>query len=111
MRDPDQLPSLLYSLLDLPSLSQLLQQPAALVNYLQREAWPDTEIKEDPRWSIYPDTEESEEAAEILPLVEQRLSSLSTAQQETLSWALETVCPECLPTLQILMPRRSPARP
>lgn len=111
MRNPDQLPSVLHALLDLPALPRLLNSPVTLVNYLRHQAWPENQqAEQDPFWEMRPDSQESQEAAEILPLVEQQLSRLTDQQQETLSKALMAVCPQCQDSLLTLMPMPSSAR-
>ena len=111
MRDPDQLPRVLQNLLDHPGLRNLLKQPKALAIFLDKQAWPPMtpeEEEEDGPWggSLTPGSQEAAEEAEIWPMVEQKLADLELTAQEkrTLKDALTQTCPECLETLQILMP-------
>lgn len=107
MRDPDQLPSVLHSLLAHPGLKNLLKQPQALVTYLDKQAWPETEAM-DP-YSTAPDSQEAAEAAELMPMVEEQLTDLELTETEktNLKTALAAVCPDCAQMVKILMPAGS----
>lgn len=106
MRDPDQLPSVLHSLLDHPGLQNLLKQPQALATYLDKQAWPHLPEGTDLSMENSPDSQEAAEEAELMPLVEEQLANLElTPQQEkTLKAALAQTCPDCREMLEILMP-------
>lgn len=111
MRDPDDLPNVLKSLLEHPGLRNLLKQPKALATYLDKQAWPPLtpEEEEDGPWgrgSLSPDSQESAEAAELWPSVEQLMADLELTppEKQTLKAALVQTCPECLEMMQIFMP-------
>lgn len=112
MRDPDQLPSVLHTLLAHPNVQKLINQPATLVNYLRHQGWPELPEDVDPLWgtSIHPDSQEANEQAQILPLVEEQLAALNLTpqQQEWLLKALTATCPECQANAKTLL-RSSPA--
>lgn len=112
MRDPDQLPSVLHSLLAHPNVQKLINSPTTLVNYLRHQGWPELPEELDPLWgmSIHPDSQEANEEAQILPQVEEQLAALNLnpQQQEWLLKALTAICPECRETAQTLL-RSSPA--
>ena len=118
MRDPDQLPSVLRSLLDHPDLTELLTDTQTLVGYLEKEGWaplPDEPSSEDPEeWQTYIRKMDAWEAldseyGEIMLAVEAKLAELSLlpAQSKTLTAALAQICPDCEPLLHVLIPARS----
>ena len=113
MRDPDQLPSVLHSLLAHPGLKNLLKQPQALATYLDKQAWPLLPEGTDLSAENSPDSQAAAEEAELMPLVEEQLANLElTSQQETtLKTALAQTCPDCREMLEVLMPSSSFALP
>ena len=117
MRNPDQLPNVLHNLLRHPGLKNLLRNPKALVIYLQTQAWPETPAEEEENgpWdsSVAPDSQEAQELAEVMPLVEEQLEALDLTpeQQTALKTGLVQVYPDCRETLEILLPDSSPALP
>ena len=109
MRDPDQLPSVLHAFLAHPGLKKILNNPLALVNYLNLQAWPEDSATSDP-YSGTPDSQEAAEEAELMPLVEEQLADLELTETEkdNLKTALATVCPDCAQMVKILMPAGQP---
>jgi hypothetical protein len=120
MRDPDQLPSVLHSLLDHPDLPELLTDTQTLVAYFNNEGWdhtpeePTGADEDSEEWQTYFKRMEAWERldsdyGEIMLAVEAKLGELSLlpAQEKTLRAALEQICPECEALLHVLMPSPS----
>lgn len=114
MRNPDQLPNVLHNLLRHPGLKNLLRNPQALTTYLDKQAWVETPAEEEDNgpwdFSTAPDSQEAQELAEVMPLVEERLEELDLTpeQQTALKMGLVQVCPDCREHLEILMPDSAP---
>lgn len=120
MRHPDQLPSVLQSLLGHPGLTDLLKDTQTLVAYLNEEGWdhlpeePTVEDEDSEEWQTYlrrMDAWESQgsEYGEIMLAVEAKLGELSLqpAHEKTLKAALAQICPACEGLLHVLMPTQS----
>lgn len=101
MRQPSQLPSVLFDLARLPGVANLLRNPPALTTYLRGQAWPENL---DETEAAEADSEESQELAEMTPIVEEWLTSLKPEAVQNLSAAVEKVTPGSAEVLQNLLP-------
>ena len=120
MRAPDQLPSVLHSLLAHPDLGELLQDTQTLTNHLEEGGWdplpeePTGKDEDSEEWQTYlrrMDAWERVDAeyGEFMLAVEAKLAELSLQpeQEKTLKAALVQICPKCADLLHVLIPSQS----
>lgn len=108
MRHPDQLPSVLHDLSRHPGAKHLLNNPPSLATYLRSQGWPEN-LEEAAEQLALPDSEQAQELAEMTPLVETWLKTLSYQQQVNLGFAVEELCQGSMEALETMFPANQPA--